>query len=124
MKAAGFWLLILFSKHEESLAVLMGVIFKDVEQEQLLLNFMEALHQEYQGIFSINGEVHVPLEVNIYLVSLTWQFSPPLTSITVTPLRYQLLGMWDNIFFQAILDILLLLLFYAFNHFKADLGHD
>ena len=70
MKAAGFWLLILFSKHEKSLAVLMGIIFKDVEQEQPLLNFMEALHQEYQGIFSINGEAHVPLEVSIYLVSL------------------------------------------------------
>lgn len=70
MKAAGFWLLILFSEHEKSLAVLRGIIFKDVEQEQLLLNFAEALHQENQGIFSINGGVHVPLEVSIYLVSL------------------------------------------------------
>lgn len=57
-------------------------------------------------------------------VTPTWQLSPLLTSITVTPLRYQLLGMWDNIFFQAILDTLLLLLFYVFNHFRADLGHD
>lgn len=57
-------------------------------------------------------------------VTPTWQLSPLLTSITVTPWRYQLLGMWDSIFFQAILDTLLLLLFYVFNHFKADLGHD
>lgn len=70
MKTAGFWLLILFSKHEKSLAVLMGIIFKDVEHEQLLLSFVEALCQEYQGRFSINGEMRVPLEVNIYLVSL------------------------------------------------------
>lgn len=33
MKAAGSWLLLLFSNHERSLAVLMGIIFKDVEQE-------------------------------------------------------------------------------------------
>lgn len=48
----------------------MSIIFKDVEHEQLLLSFVEALCQEYQGRFSINGEMRVPLEVNIYLVSL------------------------------------------------------
>lgn len=54
-----------------------------------------------------------------------WRLSPLLTSITVTPLRYQLLlGMWDNIFFQAIPDTLLPLPFYVVNHFRADLGHD
>lgn len=48
----------------------MEIIFRDVEQEQLLLSFMEVLHQEYQGTFSINGDVHVPLEVTVYLESL------------------------------------------------------
>jgi len=31
---------------------------------------MEALNWDHQGIFSINGVVHVPLEVSIYLVNL------------------------------------------------------
>lgn len=101
-----------------------GIVPKGAAQEHLLLNSVTALPQECHGIFGIHGAVHVPLGVNIYLLRQLWQLSPLLTSITVTPLRYQLLGMWDNIFFQAILDTLLLLLFYVFNHFKADLGHD
>lgn len=45
-----------------------GIVPKGAAQEQLLLNSVVALPQECHGIFWINGEVHVPLGVNIYLL--------------------------------------------------------
>lgn len=53
-------------------ALCIGIIFKGAEQEQLLLKLLEALQQEDQGLVVINGGWggYVPLEVNIYLVSL------------------------------------------------------
>lgn len=69
-RPAGFWLLIPFSNSKKSLAVLMGTVFRDAEQEQRLLSFMEVPHQEHQGTFLTDGDVHVPLEVTVYLESL------------------------------------------------------
>lgn len=103
-----------------------GLIFKDAEHQQLLLDLMEDLHRAHKRCFQKHRWGSAGSAGSQYLFGEpAWRLSPLLTSITVTPLRYQLLlGTWDNIFFQAILDTLLPLPFYVVNHFRADLGHD